>query len=252
MIAVFGSVSGSPGVSVWSVLTAALWATSDSAPERVVVEADLDGGVMSARYQLDASTDSLIAEAGRWQRRSRVDMTQFAVKVADGAWLVPGPKTPESAGSLWRTSNGVSSIAAMAAVDPRVWLFDVGRASQDGMLSPLFTQAAVSMLFVRGAAEELARARRRVTLLKSTGAQVMVAVTGACDHPRGEVIEFLGTRHVQFLPDDGRLVEDSRRVWDGRKGRRREIWTAGAGFASAISDVLEYSPRGVMRVAGVR
>jgi hypothetical protein len=251
MIGVFQSVSGSPGTSVWSVLTAALWSTDESPPERVVVEADLAGGVMSARYQLASTTDLLMAEAGRWEPSSRIDMSQFAARVADGAWLVPGAKTPESAQQLWRTFNGVSSIATMAASDPRVWLFDVGRSTPDGMLEPLFSEAAVSVLFVRGAAEELARARRRVVSLKSTGAHVMVAVTGACDHRRSEVLEFLGTSHVQFLPDDGRLVEDSRHVWAGRKGRRREIWTAGAGFAAAIAEVFEFSPRGVMRVAEV-
>jgi len=248
VIVVFQSLSGSPGASVWSVLTPALWSDEDPPSEKVTVEADLAGGVMATRYQLDSAIDVLMAEAGGWQAGDTVELSAFASKVGDGAWLVPGPRVPESASQFWHTADGAGSIARMAAADRRLWLFDVGRAAFNGVLSPLFSEAAASVLFVRGTSEELAKARRRIADLPSTGAYVMVAVTGPCIHSHAEVTAFLGTTHVHFLPDDGNLVDDSRKVWAGRKGRRREVWSAGAQFASAIAEVLEYSPRGVMRV----
>lgn len=245
---VFGSQSGSPGVSVWSVLVAGLW-PSDDALERVVVEADVDGGVMGARYRLDAKTDRLIAAAPRWDGdASSVDVSQFSARVSERTWLVPGPRSPDNASRLWRAADGARSVAAMAAMDRRVWLFDVGRARPDGVLGPVFDEAACVVLFVRGAAEELAKIRGRLATLKRTGAHVMVAVTGSTDHSHDEVADFLGSRNVHFLPDDGHLLDDSRQVWSGRRNRRRSVWAAGSALAGAISEVLEYSPRGVMRV----
>lgn len=253
MNVVLCSQSGSPGVSVWSVLVAGLW-PSDDALERVVVEADLDGGVMGARYQLDSKTDKLIAAAPRWDGdASSVNVSQFSARVSDRSWLVPGPRSPEGATSLWRAADAPRSVAAMAATDRRVWFFDVGRARPHGVLRPVFDDAACIVLFVRGAAEELAKARGRLAVLKRTGAHVMVAVTGSTDHGHVEVTEFLDSPHVHFLPDDGHLIDDSRQVWSGRRNRRRSVWAAGSSLAGAISEVLEYSPRGLMRVgsAGV-
>lgn len=244
----FQSVSGSPGVSVWSVLTLGLW-PSDSPIERVGVEADLAGGVMGVRYQLNSGTDRLMADAARWSPGSKVVLSQFASKVGDGAWLVPGPKTPENAARLWQTQDGASAVATMAAVDQRVWVFDAGRATASGHLAPLFAEAAVLVLFTRGVPEELAKTRNRVQALKATGAHVMVAVTGKMTHSQSEVAEFLGKATVHFLPGDDQLVDDSRQVWsDSRKGRRRSVWAAGSDFASSIDEVLQFSPRGQMRV----
>ena len=248
MIVTFQSVSGSPGVSVWSVLTLGLW-PSEARFDRLAVEADMAGGVMSARYQLEAHTEVLFAEAGHWERGSRLDLSAFASRVADSAWLVPGPKTPESARRLWRTESAAASIAAVAAVDRRVWLFDVGRAMPGSSLDPIMSEAAVAVLFTRGYAEELAKTQRRVRSLKETGAHVIVAVTGSLSHSQEEVTEFLGVGSVSFLPLDERLVEDSREVWQSRRSRRRSVWSAGSTFAGEIADVLAYSPRGVMRVS---
>lgn len=248
MIVVFGSQSGSPGVSVWSVLVAGLW-PSDDAIDRVVVEADVDGGVMGVRYRLDSKTDQLIAAAPRWDgEASSVDVSQFSARVSNQSWLVPGPKSPEGATSLWRTVDAPRSVAAMAATDRRVWFVDVGRARPHGVLRPMFDDAACIVLFVRGAAEELAKVRGRLAVLRRTGAHVMVAVTGSTDHGHAEVTEFLGSPNVHFLPDDGHLIDDSRQVWSGRRSRRRSVWVAGSSLAGAISAVLEHSPRGVMRV----
>lgn len=248
MNVVMSSVSGSPGVSVWLMLLNGLW-PSDNALERVGVEADTAGGVMGVRYRLDSKTDLLVAESSRWEGSSAaVEVSRFATKVGEGAWLVPGPKTPESAAKVWRAAGGASSVASLAARDRRVWMFDVGRARPDGELSPLFDDAAVSVLFVRGSAEELTKVRGRIAALKRTGAQVLVAVTGESDHGHGEVTEFLGIPNVHFLPDDGNLVSDTQQVWASRRSRRRNVWEAGSALAGAIAEVLEYSPRGVMRV----
>jgi len=247
VIVVFHSVSGSPGASVWSVLAPGLWSSGKEA-EHVVVEADLAGGVMGARYQVDAMTDLLMTEARTWSPGSTITPSLFASKVADRVWLVPGPKTPEAATRLWHTESGATSIADMAAVDRRVWLFDVGRATPSGVLGPLFAEAAMTVLFVRGYAEELAKVRQRLVDLRATKSHITVAVTGNCVHSHDEVTEFLGTKHVSFLPDDGQLIEDSRTVWAGRRGRRRGVWAAGAEFTANIDEVLAYSPRGEMRV----
>ena len=248
MIVVFQSLSGSPGASVWTTLGSGLW-PSDNPLERVGVEADLDGGVMAVRYQLESKTDLLLAEAPLAEGAGLGDMSLCAHKVGNRAWLVPGPKAPEAVRRRWLAAGGVDSVAQLALRDSRVWMFDVGRASPTGVMAPLFASAAVSVLFVRGSSEELTKVRGRLVELKDTGAHVMVAVTGRLDHREDEVKEFVGTRHVMFLPDDGHLVEDSRQVWSGgKRGRRRGVWVAGSAFMEAIAEVLSFSPRGVMRV----
>lgn len=246
-------MSGSPGASVWTTLGSGLW-PSDNSLERVCVEADLAGGVMGVRYQLESKTDLLLAEAGASgagiaaASLGAEDVSAFADRVGGGTWLVPGPKSPEAASQRWNAVGGVESVAAMAERDRRVWIFDVGRASLSGLMAPIFESAAVSVLFVRGWSEELVKVQGRLAALRKTGAHVMVAVTGPLEHPEAEVAEFLGGKDVFFLPDDGRLVEDSRGVWGGKRTRRRNVWAAGSSFMGAIADVLAFSPRGVMRV----
>lgn len=248
VIVVFCSQSGSPGVSVWSVLTAGLW-PSDDESERVVVEADLGGGVMCARYRLEARTEELLASVPRWNGVSHsLVLADVAARVESRAWLVPGPVSSEAATRSWRAAGAVASLATVAASDRRVWLFDVGRAEPDGVLAPLFEAAACVVVFVRGASEELARSRSRIAAAKRTGAHVVTAITGSSDHGRDEVSEFLGCSAVHELPGDGRLVEDSRQVWSSQRPRRRSVWAAGSALAGAISEVLTYSPRGLMRV----
>ena len=68
MIVTVGSVRGSPGVTSWSLLLAAAW-PAGPAVDRVVLEADPDGGVLGARYGLgvEPGAVSLIAAL----RRSR-------------------------------------------------------------------------------------------------------------------------------------------------------------------------------------
>lgn len=246
MNVVMASVSGSPGVSVWSVLVAGLW-PSDNPLERVVVEADLAGGVMGVRYQLRSKTDTMIAAAPRWDRNAdSVDLRQFADRVGEGAWLVPGPQLPENVERLWRTSEAAASVAAMAARDQRVWFFDVGRGRPDGVLESLFKSATVVVLFVRGSAEELVKVPGRLAALKDSSSRVMVAVTGSTDHAQGDVSEFLGVRDIHFLGDDGHLVDDSRQAWSARRSRRRSVWAAGSALAGAIAEVVEFAPRDLL------
>jgi hypothetical protein len=249
VIVVFCSQAGSPGVSVWSVLTAGMW-PSDDVAERVVVEADLDGGVMCARYRLEPRTEELIAAAPRWDRESQpVVVSDFSVRVGERAWLIPGPASSTAARRAWHATGAARSVAAMAATDRRVWLFDVGRAEPDGVLAPLFDEAACIVVFTRGVSEDVARARSRVTAVKRAGGHVMVASTGPADHDRREVEEFLGRTPVHELPADGRLVDDSRQVWSSRRSRRRDVWASGSALAGAVADALVDAHRGSMSIA---
>lgn len=90
MIVALGSVRGSPGVSVWSMLLAAAWPTESDA-ERVVVEVDIDGGVAGARYGVGVEPGVLGLVTGL---RHGGDVTEalqeVGRKLASGAWLVRG------------------------------------------------------------------------------------------------------------------------------------------------------------------
>ena len=126
MIVTLASVRGSPGVTSWAVLIAAAWPSAVDA-ERVVVEADLDGGVLGARYGLgvDPGVVSLIAALRRSEGLA-VPVGEHGRPVGLGLWLVPGPESGEQARSVWADTAAV--VADRLADDDRLWLVDAGRA----------------------------------------------------------------------------------------------------------------------------
>ena len=126
MIITVSSVRGSPGVTSWSLLLAAAW-PPEYGVDRVVLEADVDGDVLGARYGfgVDPGVVSLIAALRRTDTR-QVDLAEHGRRAGDGVWVVPGPETSEQADRVWHGS--AEAVAEYLAGDHRVWIVDVGRA----------------------------------------------------------------------------------------------------------------------------
>ena len=84
MIVSLCSVRGAPGVTSWSLLLAAAWPPEYDV-DRVVVEADCDGGVVGARYGfgVDPGVVSLIASLRRADSPD-VNLADHGRRVNDG------------------------------------------------------------------------------------------------------------------------------------------------------------------------
>jgi len=129
MIVTWVSVRGSPGVTSWALLVAAAWPAAVD-EERVVVEADLDGGVLGARYGLgvDPGVVSLIAALRRSEGLA-VPVEDHGRRAGEGLWLVPGSETGEQARSVWAGTAAV--VADRLAADSRLWIVDAGGCTAD-------------------------------------------------------------------------------------------------------------------------
>ena len=248
MIVTVSSVRGAPGVTSWALLLAAAWPTAVHA-ERVVLEADLAGGVLAARYGLgiDPGVVSLIA-ALRRSTDEPVQLGDHARLVNDGVWVVPGPETGEQARKVWTGTS--SEVAERLSADERLWIVDAGR--MDGA-SPLMTFAANAMvaIVVCGARpEDLVQVPSRVALLGGSCPRVGVLVVGKPAYPLAELVRFFATELVWIVGASPDLPELTGALLAGGRARRSWLWRTAvdtavkvAGHAVRTSSLAE-APRG--------
>ena len=179
MICALCSVRGSPGVSAWSVLLPAAWPV-ESGVGRVVLEADLDGGVAGARYGVgvEPGAPTLVADL-RHVGDASIPLETAGRVLGDGAWLIPGPESAEAARRLWTADRAATSVASSLAADSeRVWLCDLGRVTPASPTAPFLTAAEVTLLFCRDQLADLVQVPSRVALLQEVTAEVAVVVVG--------------------------------------------------------------------------
>lgn len=237
MIVGLGSVRGAPGVSSWAMLLAAAWPVGDDL-ERVVFEADVDGGVAGARFGVgvEPGVQSMVSEL------RDADDPSAALQVAgrslgEGAWLVPGPESAEAAWRLWSADRVAESMAtALAADRRRVWLCDLGRVTAHSPTAPLLRRASTLLLFARDQRADLVQVPPRVAALREATAEVGVVVVGSPEYRVEELSEFFGCRQVWIVSSADDVVELSRQVWSSRKARwRSRVWSEALSLAADVS-----------------
>ena len=231
-----GSIRGSPGVSSWSMLLAAAW-PEHADIERVVLEADLDGGVAGARYGVgvEPGAEVLVSDL-RHVGDPSVPLATTARSLGSGAWLVPGPESSEATRRLWSADRAAESVAASLGADrARVWFCDLGRVTPGSPTLPFLSEASVTLLFSRDQPADLIQLPTRVKSLQSTTVEVGVVVVGAPAYNRGELSQFFGCRQVWIVPAHEELVELSRQVWTNKKARRTPAWRAALEVASDVA-----------------
>ncbi len=235
------SVRGAPGVTSWSLLLATAW----PAPvERVVLEADADGGVLAARYGLgvEPGVAGLVAAARRHDLRDRwVDLTDVARRLNEQVWVIPGPESAERAGPIWGSS--ADEVAAMAARDDRVWLVDCGRLSRQSLAAPFAARAELGVVVCGAAMEDLVPVPQRVASLQRTGAAAAgVIVVGRASYGLEELREFFGTALVWTVRAARDLPHLANVALSSRRARRTWAWREALGVAGAMSDRLGLEP----------
>jgi hypothetical protein len=243
MIVTMGSIRGSPGVTSWSLLLAAAWPASFDV-ERVVVEADIDGGVLGARYGfgVDPGVVSLIAALRRSDDRA-VAVDEHARLVGDGLWVLPGPESGEQARAVW--TGTADSVAARLAEDERVWLVDAGRLDAASPVLPLAQLARLSIVVCGGGHEDLVQVPARVATLAGHAESVGVMVVGKTSHTTGELAGFFDTVLVWQVGASDDLDGLAGAALAGGRGRRSWLWRTALDVAARVADVAHTDPDAV-------
>lgn len=245
MIVTLSSVGGAPGVTSWALLLAAAW-PSELQDERAVLEADLDGGVLGARYEIGVEPGAAALVSGaRRADTGGVELSLCGRRVADDVWLVPGPESAEQARPLWSSRGAAESVADALAKDDRTWIVDAGRAGPASVLAPLFERATISLVFSRSEREALVQLSARVEGLRRATGMVGVVVVGKPAFSEGELQQFFASHKLWFVEEDRNLVDASRQVWSLRRARRSMLWRSAVSVAADLGGVtLDRTGRG--------
>lgn len=247
MIVALSSVGGAPGVSSWCALLAAAWPANDR--DRVVLEANLDGGVFGARYGLgvDPGVVSLIAGLRR-SRDGRVDLAEHARLLAPSVWLVPGPESAEQAMKVW--SGSTADVADCAAADPGVWLVDLGRGGSRSEDGDFFRSAALTIVVARAESEHLVQVPSRVAELRTSCERVGVLVVGKPGHRTDELGVFFGSDETWVVGATSDLVAMTAAVLSGGRARRSWLWRSAVDVAASACELTSVDGAGDELAAG--
>ncbi len=143
MLITLSSVRGAPGVTSWAILLAAAWPNVVAAI-RCVLEADCDGGVLGARYQLGVEPGAVAFISACRRDLAQGPAEHYGAWLDDGLCVIPGPEIGEQALGAW--ASGASDVARQLVDDPRIWFVDLGRSGRGSPLGPLIDVATVNIV----------------------------------------------------------------------------------------------------------
>jgi cellulose biosynthesis protein BcsQ len=224
-LVVVGSVHGAPGATTTTLLLAGCLARG------VVVEADLDGGVLAVRYGLAREPGlTTLAAARSVDPRSWLGHAQSA----GGAPVLVGPDSPAKAAALWdRAGDHLAGLLAGADADV---LVDGGRLRPGGMLGSLLPVCGLVVVVVRPDPEDLVALSHRLPELRGEGTVVGVVVAGRGPYSPGAVADQVGAEVLAELPHDRRAAETlSSRGGSPRALARSPLARAARSLADAVA-----------------
>lgn len=230
-IVTLASLRGAPGVTTTSVLLAS------TLPDAVVVEADLDGGVLAVRYGLGREPGLTTFAASS---EAAGDDWRPHAQDAGGVAVLVGPDGPTACGSLWRTA-GERLTRRLAGADG-IAIIDAGRLRAD---VPLVTASDLLMLLVCPVAEQLVALNHVLPSLHQTlRGQVAVVLVGDGPYRPADIEGPLGVSVRGALPDDRDAAEALRhgtasRTRLARSQLARAVTTLGAAVGSAVLEPVE-------------
>lgn len=194
-VVVVGSVRGSPGVTTTALLLASCLDGG------VMVEADLDGGVLAVRYGLgrEPGLTTLAAaqtvEPGAWRQHAQD---------AGGVPVLVGPDSAERALALWSRA-GDQLAAALAASDAAV-VVDAGRLRPHAATTVALAVASLALVLVRPEPEDLVGLSHRLPVLRRTTPAVGLVLIGRGSYSAADISTELGVEVLGGLPEDRRAI----------------------------------------------
>jgi hypothetical protein len=202
----FGSVKGSPGVTLTALLTAAAWPARDSR-QKVLLEADPDGGSLAARYQMPTRPGLLSLAAATGNSLSRDGIWEHAQALPGGLPAVVAPPSPDQASVAMRSVG--ADLGDWFSAAPIDVIADIGRISPSAPTNRFMSAADAVLVVARPTADQLQPAAARMTALAK---QLPVGWVLIGDRPYSpqDVADAFEFPIVSVLPDDrrtaGRLV----------------------------------------------
>jgi hypothetical protein len=225
-IVALSSARGAPGVTATALSLAA-------ALPALLVEADVSGGVLAARYSLgrEPGLTTLVA-AGR--TGSAADWRDHA-QSAGGVPVVVGPDSAGVARALWERAG--DRVANLLRRFDTVVVADVGRMVAP---MPLAGSIDVGLLVVAPRPEHLLSASQGMSDLEQSARAVGVVVAGDGPYRPGEVAESLGVDLFGVVPHDPRGAD----ALEGRGGSARvlarsRLARAGVELAASVTGALQ-------------
>ena len=203
-VVVFTSVHGAPGVTTLAVAVAHHWAAVTSR-DAVLVEADVDGGVIAARHQLGL-VPGLTELAGT--ARLGIDADDIvgrAQRFASGVAVIPAHPSSDRTQAALRAAAG-HLARAFAALPQHDVLIDAGRVRPGSPVLALLETASRIVIVVRPDAEGLVVAMSRIEFLRQI-APLDVVVVGTKPYCPGEIAAALDVTNVTVIPADADAVQ---------------------------------------------
>ena len=220
----FGANRSSPGVTTATLALGAVWSRGQAQP--LVVEADPDGGVLVARYGLNAHPN-LTELAGRSRVGLRPsDAWDHAQQLPGGLAVVVAHPSAEQTHAALRTAAPriAQHLARLEGTDV---LLDAGHLGPTSPSVAMLDGAALTLVVLRPRLDEITALSLRLPALREHGPLAAVLVG---DKPYGaaEVASTLGIEVIGVLADD---VEGASSLSGGTGGARR--WRRSALLRSA-------------------
>jgi len=236
----FGSVRGAPGVSTTWLLAAL--AAAAAGRDVVAAEADPSGNDAAVALAGVGENPGLttLAASGRRGLPDAGVVGDHARPLGDGALLLPAPVSgEETAASL---AAAALPLGDLAARDPRLWLFDVGRLWAGSPALPLAQRSALTVLVCRPQPTEALALPARVAALRRAGCEHLALVcVGRGPYTAPEVAEFAGVALVGELPFERDTTGVVQGALSGRS-RRSLLWRAAVELAAALGWMVAQHP----------
>jgi len=230
-----GSARAAPGATTLVLALAATWPSSRAV---LVWEADADGGVLAARYNLgDQPGLATIAATVRQGRLSREQLWQHTQQLPGGTPVVVGG---ESADQSHVVLNDVGAkLADWLRQHPGLDVIaDVGRVSPSSAATQIAEVADVTLVVARPVLEELRCAVYRLHALAAGGATVGWVLAGDGPYGAAEVRESFGLPVFAEIPNDGRAATALVHGGSSRALRRSLLMRSARGLADELAGRL--------------
>lgn len=227
------SLHGAPGATTLALaLAARLHALGDNA---LFVEADPDGGVIAARFDVSLSPNLTDLAAAARRHLAPEEVLRYAQPVGSGVPAVLAHPSAEQ--TRVALSMGAAAIANALGTLDATSIVDLGRWRADSPARPLFDASQHLVVVVRPRLEQAVQVLHLVDALADAHRLAMVVV-GSRPYSARQMADTTGLPVLASLPDCG---ADGDVNPFATEARRRDRWS------SAVGDLIEVMRAEVLR-----